>query len=267
MKPNRIITLTVIALSLLGKTYAQTEFRINDTIQNINFRIIDAQTQDPVGLAHVINITKRVGVISDLLGYLNIPVYFGDSIRISAIGYNNKELLNWGQYKSDTIFYSIKLIPTIYEIKEVKISRFSTYERFLREVINLKIPKNKEELQLDRLHGYFFRIINGMDLKNLPNTTSGISFGKDWYVKQNEKLAEMLEKERDRRIIDRKYNPGIVQNLTGLTGDELYKFIATLGFDDVFIIKSSDYEIREEITKRFKNYKKTFGKKSNQNNQ
>ncbi len=255
MKTFRGILLVLMIL-MAGKLSAQTILTFKDTSLNINFRVVDSQTQDPIGLAHIINLTRNVGVISDLLGYLNLPVGFGDSIVITAIGYNSKEIFSWGQFKSDTMFYSITLAPKIYEIKEVKISRFSTYEKFLKEFASLKLPKNKEEEQLLRLQGYFMRIVRGMDLQNLPGVTSGASFGKDWYARQNEKLAELIEKERERRIIDQKYNPGLVQKLTGLKGDELYEFMGQISPENDFILNSSDYEIREKILKEFENFKR-----------
>jgi hypothetical protein len=47
----------------------------------------------------------------------------------------------------------------------------------------------------------------------------------------------------------KKYNTGIVQELTGLSGDELYKFIGELGFEDKYLLQASDYEIREKSLK------------------
>lgn len=255
MKTFRGILLVLMTL-LHGGLSAQTLFKLDDTLRNVNFRIVDSQTQEPVGLAHVINLTQSKGVISDLLGYLDLPVGIGDSIIITAIGYNSKEILSWGQFKSDTMFYAIALVPKVYEIKEVKISRFSTYDKFLREFANLKLPTNKEEQRLIRLQRYFLGIVRGMDLQNLPGVTSGASFGKDWYARQNEKLAELIEKERERRIIDQKYNPGLVQKLTGLKGDELYEFMGQISPESDFILKSSDYEIREKILKEFEAFKR-----------
>lgn len=241
---------------MYGGLSAQTSLKLNDTLRNVNFRIVDSQTQEPVGLAHVINLTRNSGVISDLLGYLNLPIGIGDSIVITAIGYNSKEILSWGQFKSDTIFYPIPLVPKVYEIKEVKISRFSTYDKFLKEFANLKLPKSKQDEQLIRLQRYFDNIIRGMDLQNLPGPTSGAAFGRDWYSKQNEKLAELIDKERERRKIDQKYNPGLIQKLTGLIGDELYEFMGQISIENDFILKSSDYEIREKILKELENFKR-----------
>ena len=83
---------------------------------------------------------------------------------------------------------------------------------------------------------------------------------EDWYVKQKEKLADMMDREKDKRTIDRKYNPGLVRSLTGLEGDELYKFIGQLNLDNDFLLKASDYEIREKILERFKVYKEQKAK-------
>lgn len=245
-----------MTILLAGKLSAQTILTFKDTALSINFRVVDSQTQEPVGLAHIINLTRNVGVISDLLGYLNIPIGIGDSIVVTAIGYNSKEILSWGQFKSDTMFYSIHLVPKIYEIKEVKISRFSTYEKFLREFANLKLPKSKEDEQLVRLQRYFLGVVRGMDLKSLPGATSGATFGRDWYSKQNEKLAELIVKEKERRVIEQKFNPGLIQTLTGLKGDELYEFMGQLSLENDFVLKSSDYEIREKILKEFENFKR-----------
>lgn len=259
MKATKSIALFFLLFNLTLNVYAQSGITINDTLRIVHLRIVDIKTQEPIGLAHVINLTQHKGGISDLLGYINLSIAFGDSLAISAIGYNTKEVINWGQFKPDTIFYSIQLTPRLYEIEEVKISRFSTYERFLREVVNLKLTKtNQQELE-DRLHKYLFGIIKGLDIKSLPNGSSGASFGKDWYARQNEKLAELIEKERERRIIDQKYNPGLIQELTGLNGEDLYQFMGQIDIENDFIKKSSDYEIREKILNEFETYKHKKG--------
>ncbi|HNT41207.1 MAG TPA: hypothetical protein PKN78_03115, partial [Tenuifilaceae bacterium] len=80
---------------------------------------------------------------------------------------------------------------------------------------------------------------------------SGIAFGKDWYAKQNEKLAEQLEREKTRRVIDEKFNPGLVQKLTGLRDKELYEFIGYLDFSDEFLLQATDYEIHQKIMEKY----------------
>lgn len=233
---------------------AQVLLPVPDSLRVINFRVTDYYSHEPIGLAHVMNITQKKGCISDLLGYFSIPFKLGDSLSITAIGYHTKHVLNWGQFNKDTLFYELTLTPKVYQIEEVKISRFSTYDRFLREFANLKLTKTRVTEQQEVIQLYFLKITKGLNLRNLPQPTMGLSFGKDWYQKQNEKVAEAIEKDRKKRIADRKFNAGIVSSLTGLTGNELQEFMEYLKFDENYILTSTDYEIRERILDRFKEF-------------
>lgn len=242
---------------------AQVLLPVPDSLRIVNFRVTDYYTHEPVGLAHVLNITQKKGCITDLLGYFSIPFKLGDSLSITAIGYHTKHVLNWGQFNKDTLFFELTLTPKVYQIEEVKISRFSTYDRFLREFANLKLTKTKVTEQQEVIQLYFLKITKGLDLRNLPQPTMGLSFGKDWYQKQNEKVAEAIEKDRRKRIAERKFNAGIVSSLTGLTGTQLQEFMEFLKFDESYIITSTDYEIRERILERYKDFEKLTKTKRN----
>lgn len=261
------LLLTLVALIATNSSLrAQVLLPVPDSLRVINFRVTDYYTHEPVGLAHAFNITQKKGCISDLLGYFSIPFKLGDSLSITAIGYHTKHVLNWGQFIKDTLFYELTLTPKVYQIEEVKISRFSTYDRFLREFANLKLAKTRVTEQQEVIQLYFLKITKGLDLRNLPQPTMGLSFGKDWYQKQNEKVAEAIENDRKKRVSERKFNAGIVSNLTGLTGDELQEFMEFLKFDENFILNSTDYEIRERILDEFKEFESVKKGKSNTKN-
>ncbi len=235
--------------------FSQEKLLPFDTLSIVHFRVINANTREPVERAYVLNLSYNWGSISDLLGYSYLPIRFGDKLKISAIGYYTEELVCVGQFKADSAFYEIRLKPRVYELNEVKITKFSTYDRFLRGVINLKIPKTREDKQLEVIEKYMFGVVKGMDLKSTPPMASGISFGKDWYSKQNEKLLEQLAKEKARRVIEGKFNPGLVQKLTGLRDKELYEFIGYLNFDDEFLLQATDYEIHQKIMEKYNAFK------------
>lgn len=257
------LLLTLVAYILANSSLrAQVLLPLPDSLRVVNFRVTDYYTHEPIGLAHVLNITQKKGCITDLLGYFSIPFKLGDSLSITAIGYHTKHVLNWGQFNKDTLFYELTLTPKVYQIEEVKISRFSTYDRFLREFANLKLTKTTETEQQEIIQLYFLKITKNLNLRNLPQPTMGLSFGKDWYQKQNEKVAEAIEKDRRKRIADRKFNPGIVSTLTGLTGNELQEFMEFLRLEENYILTSTDYEIRERILDRFKEFE-TFKKGRN----
>lgn len=225
-----------------------------DTIPIINFRAVDAVTEKPVEMAHVINKTRKKGAVADLLGYFKIPVYIGDTISVTSLGYHSLTIYSKGQFSKDSVYYSLKLKPKVYQIKELKISWFASYDKFLKGVLELNLPITKEEERVNRIVGYFSKTISSMDLKNLPGASSGAAFGKDWLAKQNEKLKEQMEKERKKRLIERKYSAGIVSALTGLTGNEVHWFMEYCAFSEDFLLKASDYEIQENIFRKFKIY-------------
>lgn len=225
-----------------------------DSLKIVNFRVVNSLSGKPVELAHVVNRTQRVAAIADLLGYFKIPVNIGDTISISSLGYYNQSLYNWGQFGKDSTFYTIRLKPRTYEIKELKFSWFSTYDKFLKGFLQLQIPMNKDDEKIARITEYFKRSISKLDLMDMPQVTSGAMFGKDWLSKQNEKFVKRLEKERQQRAIERKYSAGIVEALTGLKGNEVFWFMEYCAFTDEYLLRASDYDIRLSILDKFKIY-------------
>jgi len=241
-----VLALLLVALNI--KAEAQ------DSVKVVNFRAVNAVSGVPVEMAHVINKTQRKVAIADMLGYFQIPLIIGDTLSITSLGYYNQMLFSWGQFSNDSAFYTIKLKPKSYPLKELKISWFSNYNKFLRGVSELQIPLTKDEERVVRITEYFNRSIRKLNLIDLPGATSGIAFGKDWLAKQNEKLNEKLEKESQRRAIERKYSAGIVSALTGLTGNEVHWFMEYCAFTDEYLLKTSDYDIRTKILDKFKIY-------------
>jgi hypothetical protein len=249
LKRNQVLFVLFFILATLT-AFAEPQ----DTVKVINFRVVDAISGKPVELAHIINSTHGYASIADKLGYFKIPLFDGDTMSISSMGYYNQFLYCWGQYSYDSTFYIIHLRPRSYPLNEVKVTWFSNYDKFLKGVSDLRIPLTKEEESTIRITEYFRRAISRLDLKNLPSSGSGMLFGSDWLAKQSDDLVKRLEKERKRRAVERKYSAGIVSALTGLTGNEVHWFIDYCALTDEYILKTSDYDIRTKILDKFKIY-------------
>jgi hypothetical protein len=228
----------------------------NDTIPRISFQLIDASTQTPIGLAHIVNKRKNVGTISDMLGFFQIPFAKGDTIRISAIGYYDMSIPSWEQFSKDSLYYPILLTSRVYQIKEIRISRFGSYERFILEAAKMDLPKSEQELVQERLDVYFRKTITLLDLKDLPQTTGGFVFGKDWFAIQREKIEEKSREERKWDIIYRKFSANLVDQLTGLKGNETIRFMEYCDFTEAYILTVSEYEVRKRILDKYEEYKK-----------
>lgn len=249
---KRIITFIAI-LTLSHLAICATK---RDTIPIIHFQLIDAVNGNPVPLAHAMNLTQRKGVIADMLGYFRIPVYVGDTILISALGYHEMRLPSWGQFSVDSMYYPVRLTPKIYEIREVRITRFGSYQRFLREVASMELPKSEQEMMQEKIEEYFRKAIKQMDLKDLPQTTSGFMFGKDWFALQYEKIEVKRREEQKWDIILRKFSAEVVTELTGLEGIDAIRFMDYCDFTEGFLLIASDYEVRKRIVDIYEIYRK-----------
>lgn len=247
--------ISVIALAVLVMLSPEARAR-RDTIPHITFQLLDATTQSPIGLAHVISSTTRTGTISDALGFFRIPLGRGDTLRITAIGYYDMAVPSWGQFTSDSLYYPIRLTSRVYQIKEVRITRFGSYERFIREAAKMELPRSDQELVQERLEEYFRKTITQLDLKNLPQHTSGATFGKDWFAIQREKIEEKSREERKWDIIYRKFSASVVIELTGLSEVEAIRFMEFCDFTEAFILTASEYEVRKRILDKFAEYKR-----------
>lgn len=227
-----------------------------DTVPTIHFQLVDATNGRPVSLGHVINTGLRKGLVADMLGYFKMPMAVGDTLIITALSYHIMRIPSWGQFSADSLYYPIRLTPRSYEIREVRITRFGSYQRFIREVAKMEMPKSETELLQERLEEYFRKQITQLDLRDIPSPTSGFTFGKDWFAIQQEKIEEKRVEEQKWDIILGKFSAGIVRELTGLEGIEAIRFMEFCDFTEGFLLLASDYEVRKRILDKFELYSK-----------
>lgn len=244
----------LFALTRIALPWAHATGR--DTIPVIHFQITDASVGKPVPLAHVVNTNSRRATIADMLGYFHIPISVGDTLMVTAIGYYDMRIPSWGQFSADSLYFPIRLTPRLYEIKEVRITRFGSYQRFIKEVASMEMPLSQDEIMQKRLEEYISKVINQMDFKNIAPPTSGLVFGEDWFAKQKKKIEAKRIEEQKWDIIFNKFSAGIVQELTGLMGLEAIKFMEYCDFTEGFLLVASDYEVRKMILDKYKTYDK-----------
>lgn len=247
------IVFSLILILIVGLAFGKQP---KDSIPTIHFQLVDATNGKPVSLGHVINTGIRKGLVADMLGYFKMPMAVGDTLIITALSYHQMRIPSWGQFNADSLYYPIRLTPRSYEIREVRITRFGSYQRFIREVAKMEMPKSEVELLQERLEDYFRKQITQLDLKNLPSPVSGFTFGKDWFAKQQEKIEEKRVEEQKWDIMLGKFSAGIVKELTGLEGIEAIKFMEFCDFTEGFLLLASDYEVRKRILDKFEVYKK-----------
>lgn len=246
-----------LAFSLLIIIYFAAHSQQSDDAETkIHFQLVDATDGTPISLGHIINTGLKTGIIADMLGYFNAPVSMGDTLIISALGYHTMRIPSWGQFKSDSLYYPIRLTPRSYQIREVRITRFGSYQRFIKEVTAMKLPRSEQEVLEERLANYIRKYITNMELVNLPSPQGGFLFGEDWMSKQKALVKNKEEEGLRWDLMLKKFSVDIIRDLTNLSGNDAIRFMEYCGFTEKFLLLASDYEVRKRISDKFEDYKK-----------
>lgn len=248
MKKKTLILLFII-ISFCGFGQAQEER------QTTHFQVVDASNGKPVSLVHIINLGIQKGIIADMSGSFSAPIGKGDTLIISALGFHEMRIPFGKQLPSSIELFTIRLTPRSYLIREVRITRFGSYQRFIREVTAMEVPKTDQEKLQERLEKYLQEQITRMDIKNLPSAQAGIVWGTDWATKQKALIKEKDEELLRWDIISAKFSVSLIQRLTGLSGSDAIAFMEFCAFTEGFLLRASDYEIHQLILERFDVYK------------
>lgn len=246
---------------LPGNSYGQLFFNKQNSIEG---NIIDNSTKQKISFAHILNESKRNGAICNDDGGFRMAVDIGDTLIFSALGYLGKVLV-----VNDSMFQTaltINLIPRVYEIGQVNIMGFRSYEDFKQKFIALELPKTQTDMLRDQLYSLSLEAAKQAEYeksveKALSNDGATLAsvpiLSKE--DKQRLHLKEILKQEDRQRVIDKKFNREIVAKLTELKDDELTEFLVFCNFSEQYLFEANQYDILETVLKKlelFKNMKK-----------
>ena len=225
--------------------------------------IINDSTSRNIAFVHIYNESQRKGYITDEEGRFKIPASNGDTLVVSALGYNGRVVT-----VSDSCFHpgiTIKLLPRIYEIEEVTIRALMDYEDFKRQFLALKLPETETTLLRENLailsqktakEAHYEKEVEDMLQKPSTEffTVSVPILSRD--DKQRLNFIEVLKKEERQRVIEKKYNREIIYKVTQLEEDEITEFMGYCNFSEEFLYKANPYDILVKIEEKFKEFKK-----------
>ena len=222
-------------------------------------KVVSADSAVVIPNCHVINKTQKMGTVSDEYGSFTVTANVKDSIEFSAIGYAKLTIASHdSMYTDDRI---IRLKPVVYELSEVNIGLFSTYDRFKRDVLNKQVKQL--DLNIDPISKY------EVYTTPLPGQ-GGISFDLGSPVtmlynllskegKQYRRYINVINGTADHIIIGEKFNGLIVYQLTGLKNDELVMFMSSCMFTKDYLMYAPQAEINRAIMRQYGKYLKTKG--------
>ena len=257
---NRVVCMGILLFILMPVQGQQ----INFSRDYARGRIIDDSTGKSIPFVHIYNESQRRGYISNEEGIFRIPVSKGDTLVLSSLGYLGKVVFISDSYILSV--FTINLIPRVYEIDEVTVKAFKSYEDFKDQFLSLKLPETDVTRLRDNL-----RLIAGQeatsaasqkkesDIYNSRTNTELVTVGIPILSredKQRMNYVEVLKKEERQRVIEKKYNRGIIYQVTQLSEDEITEFMGFCNFSENYLYKASPYDILVKIEEKFREFKK-----------
>lgn len=252
MKKNKKFKIILLLIGILA--CENINAKNPDSLFIYKGHVISQLNKTPVAMAHVINIQRQRGIVADTSGYFEVWVRMGDTLNISAIGFEYYE--HAVQTSKDTII-EVYLKSRTYDIPEVAISYLGTYQEFKQKVLTLELPEIKYNEQLDKL----FKHVDRAPLVVAPEITSPASLIYVLFSKDAKEIKRYLELEKEGKVKEKvyeRYNEYIIRNITGLDLLEARKFMEFCNFQDKYILSINDYNLYSEIMLRFKAYQKSM---------
>ena len=220
--------------------------------------VMDADTAVTIPRCHVINKTQNLGTISDEFGIFTLTANVGDSIWLSALGYERLTIA-----AHDTMYANnpvIRLKPAVYVLSEVDIGLLSTYDRFKRDILSMEA---EEAIRMAPLAGQYNTY--GPTLPNqgginipLPGMLAHpVTFLYDLLSREGKQYRyyqSVINGTAEFVIIGEKFNGFIVKQLTGFENDELVKFMSFCRFTKEYLLVASDMDIQREIMRKYREY-------------
>ena len=163
---RHLLLILILPVAFTGLNARQND---NDAIQ-ISGYIMDESNQ-PLPYAHIIVLNAKKGGVADRRGRFSFIVYPNDTLVFSSMGYKKEQLiipdtLNLIHYSVD-----IHLPVDTFEIREVTVFPWATYEEFREAFIALDLPED----DYDRAIANIALIQTWMELEGLP-ADPGASF-------------------------------------------------------------------------------------------
>lgn len=137
-------SLFLVALFILSQVNAQKDRDSLYYAGLIQFSgvVVSNDSVNPVPFAHIIDLNRRSGTVSDYFGYFSFVAQKGDTIRFSSVGYKTSYFYIPDSLTGDkySLIHVMK-VDTIL-LKEANIYPWPSKEQFADAFVNTKIPND-----------------------------------------------------------------------------------------------------------------------------
>ncbi len=218
--------------------------------------VYDNKTSERVPFTHIVNIDLNKGTSADDHGNFSFHVDIGDSLKFTAIGYEDFFLPVTDTLRNNN-FLTIRLNPKTYMLDAMDFYATDPMKGFYLKDIE------RDTIRINSSPGspgasYW----NGTPSAGTGYITAFANLFNRRH-KQDKKLQEILAREKvireaeekKKNTLENKYNKEIVRQITELEGEELEHFMAEYEPSERFILNSTRYEIVLQIVTAYRDYR------------
>ena len=224
-------------------------------------QVVDSLSGKGIAYVQVFNESTRKFVISDTTGHFQTVLEGNDTLVFMCLGYLGE--VYFVQDSPEFSFPTICLVPYQYPIEEVSITRYRDYNQFRHEFLRVQPEKDLEIAGLPKPN---YRDIPLLLDTNVLRSTEFLVFHPISFLyynfskeeKSKRKVFYLERQQREQVVIDRKYNRELIGKITGLSGEDITKFMWFCNFNHRFLYEASELEIVQKIDEKFREYETLY---------
>lgn len=203
--------------------------------------VFDNDTKQRVAEVRIINLSTGHQVFNNSRGEFEVSVAEGDLLVASKEGFHN-----------DTLQVDVEKVLLFY-LKRSMI--------YISEV-TVVARRSPEELleQAKKDYNKAFSLAKPGSAFSVGPTGAGLNINTIYNLLSKEgknarRLTKVIEEEYRQNVIDSKFTPDLVSNITGLTDTMLYRFIERFRPSYYYITAANEYELAEYIKSKYELFK------------
>lgn len=224
--------------------------------------IYDVSTSERVPFVHIIDVKRNKGTSADDNGNFVFSSNLQDSIKFTAIGYEDFYLVIDEIHRSEK-FITVRLVPRTYLLQSLDFYANDPMKGFYlkdieRDTIRYMSKGYPGASYWNGTPGGGTGYITGF--ANLFNRHHKQEKKLGKILAEEERLEQLQKAEAERKLkLEEKYSPDLVQRITDLEGGELENFMTLYKPSDLFIMRSTQYEIALQIVNSYREYRHERG--------
>lgn len=205
--------------------------------------------------AKIMNNKTRTGTIANADGFYIITVGMGDTIEVSALGYETMKVAVPNNIELGSYYYDVKMNRKAIILKDVNYSLLN-YDRFKKEFTEMVKVDTFSRLQVSdpSIYKNYTPYNPNFGIRFSPFSFFHNKFGAR--AKEMSKLQDLLENKNTDVAAAQNYTKGLIQEVTNIPDEEVDEFVKYCNISSEFAANATKYDLMVAIDRCYTNYKK-----------